>query len=106
MSKQLLQVNFKLREGMDLDSPEGQQTMQAWVQEAAEFPGLIWKIWIDNEERGEYGGIYLFEDEQSLENYLDSDSMAQTQRMRDVSIKRFDIAEEPTRMTRGPIDST
>jgi hypothetical protein len=105
MTKQILQVNFKLREGMDLESPEGQQIMEKWIKETTQFPGLIWKIWIDNEERGEYGGIHLFEDEQSLENYLNSDSMAQTKTMRDVSIKKFSIAEEPTRMTRGPIDT-
>ncbi|EHC11558.1 YdhR family protein [Fischerella thermalis] len=28
----------------------------------SETPGLLWKIWIENSNDGETGGIYLFED--------------------------------------------
>lgn len=103
MAKKILQVNFKLPEKMDLNSPQVQETKEEWVQHAADFPGLEWKIWIRNEEREEVGGIYLFADEQSLQEYLDGETMEQVRAMRDVSIKTFTIEEEPTRMTNGPI---
>lgn len=104
MTKRILQVNFKIPEGVDVNSPEGKQMMQEWVQNAAGFPGLVWKIWLNNDETDEVGGIYLFEDEQSLQNYLNSKTMADIRSMHDVSIKTFGIEEEPTKMTRGPVD--
>ncbi len=104
MAKRILQVNFKLPEDMNLDSPQVQETKEEWMQYAADFPGLEWKIWIRNEEREEVGGIHLFEDEQSLQSYLDGKTMAQVRTMRDVSIKTFAIEEEPTRMTNGPVE--
>lgn len=104
MEKRILQVNFKLSEGLDLSSPEGQQTIEEWVKHAAEFPGLEWKIWIRNEETGELGGIYLFEDAQSLEKYLNSDNMARIRTMNDVSIKAFEIEEKLTKITQGPVE--
>lgn len=104
MAKRILQVNFKLPEEMDLDSPKVLETKEEWLQHAADFPGLEWKIWIRNEEREEVGGIHLFADEQSLQEYLDGETMAQVRTMRDVSIKTFAVEEEPTRMTNGPIE--
>lgn len=36
----------------------------------SETPGLLWKIWIENSNDGETGGIYLFEDVSSLDTFL------------------------------------
>ncbi|MDX1687589.1 MAG: YdhR family protein [Candidatus Promineifilaceae bacterium] len=104
MAKRILQVNFKFPESMDLNSPKGQEIKEEGLQHTADFPGLEWKIWIRNEERGEFGGIYLFEDEESLQNYLDGETMGQVRTMRDVSVKSFAIMEEPTRITDGPVE--
>ena len=104
MSKRILQVNFKLPENMDMDSPEGQQTVKEWVQDAVEFPGLQWKIWLKNEEKGEFGGLHLFEDEESLQKYLEGKTMRQVSEMPEASIKTFEFEEELTRMTNGPVD--
>ena len=37
---------------------------------AASVGGLIWKIWILQEEQFEMGGVYLFADRQAAEAYL------------------------------------
>jgi hypothetical protein len=37
---------------------------------AASVEGLIWKIWILQEEQFEMGGVYLFADRQAAEAYL------------------------------------
>ena len=68
----------------------------------AEVPGLIWKVWTENRETGEAGGVYLFEDEASLDAYLGP----KIARMKAAGIeglraKKFDVNEPLTRITRG-----
>jgi Putative mono-oxygenase ydhR. len=38
--------------------------------------GLLQKYWVGNDETGEVGGIYLWEDEESLRRYLDGPIVA------------------------------
>lgn len=40
------------------------------AESIAQEPGLIWKIWTENSDTNEAGGIYLFEDRPSAEAYL------------------------------------
>jgi hypothetical protein len=68
----------------------------------ANVPGLICKVWTENRDAGEAGGIYLFEDEASLDSYLEG----KLQRMKasgieDVRAKKFEVNEPLTRITRG-----
>lgn len=68
----------------------------------ANVPGLICKVWTENRETGEAGGIYLFADEASLHTYL----VGKLERMRasgveDIRAKIFDVNEPLTRLTRG-----
>ena len=46
------------------------EAMTGLAHSIAEEPGLIWKIWTENEAAGEAGGIYLFKDRPSAEAYL------------------------------------
>jgi Putative mono-oxygenase ydhR len=68
----------------------------------ADVPGLICKVWTENREAGEAGGVYLFEDESSVDAYLG----AKIERMRAAGVeglraKKFDVNEPLTRITRG-----
>ena len=68
----------------------------------ADVPGLICKVWTENREAGEAGGIYLFADEASLDRYL----VGKIERMKAAGIKdlrarKFDVNESLTRITRG-----
>jgi hypothetical protein len=59
-----------------------------------------------NEQEKEAGGIYLFQNERALNNYLSGPIVAQIKShpaLRDLSAKRFDVMEDVTAMTRGPI---
>src|SRR5215472_10085909 len=62
----VLQLRFKLR------VPPG--VLLAQSREAAtiiaSLEGLIWKIWVFEEEEFEMGGIYLFANRQTAEAYL------------------------------------
>lgn len=72
------------------------------AQAIADAPGLIWKIWIENREAGNAGGIYLFTDEQSASEYL----QVHTSRLKDLGIgeiraKLFDVNAELSQATRA-----
>ncbi len=98
----ILQVNFKL----NVSPAEYQKICESVAQAIADVPGLLWKVWLLNEQEKEAGGIYLFQDEQALNNYLSGPIVAQIKShpaLRDLSAKRFDVMEEVTAVTRGPI---
>src|SRR5258708_3828648 len=78
----------------------------AVAQPIADTPGLRWKVWIMNEESRESGGIYLFDDEASLQAYLAGPIVAGLgahPALSDISAKVFGVLEESTLVTRGPI---
>ena len=63
----LLQVDFPYQ------GPWGDEmsvAMRELAQSIASEPGLIWKIWTENKDAGEAGGVYLFSDSPSAEAYL------------------------------------
>lgn len=99
--KTLLQVDFPF------DGPFGQEmadAMEDLAESISREPGLIWKVWTENPETREAGGIYLFEDETSARTYLDM----HTQRLKEfgvpvVNAKVFQVNERLSMIDRGPI---
>ena len=72
MSQQILQVN------MNFSIPRA-DLETAWLgaaQPISDTPGLLWKVWLINEEKKEAGGIYLFENEDALLAYRFRDPVA------------------------------
>ncbi|OCA81422.1 monooxygenase [Bacillus wudalianchiensis] len=66
--------------------------------------GFIWKIWTENQETKEAGGIYLFETKADAENYLSK----HTKRLNGFGIAEvhgqiFEVNDELSRINRGPI---
>jgi hypothetical protein len=97
----ILQVNFKL----NVSAAEYRKICESVAQAIADVPGLVWTVWLLNEKDGEAGGIYLFQDEQSLATYLSSPIIAQIKslpQLREISAKRFGTMQELTAITRGP----
>ena len=63
----LLQIDFPFQ------GPFGEAMSEALADLArsiASEPGFVWKIWTESADRGEAGGIYLFEDASSAEAYV------------------------------------
>lgn len=63
----LLQVDFPYQ------GPWGDEmttALRGLAESIANEPGLIWKLWTENKEAGEAGGVYLFKDLPSAEAYL------------------------------------
>ena len=70
----------------------------------ADVPGLICKVWTENPETGEAGGIYLFEDEASLDSYLEGKiERMKASGIEDIRARKFDVNERLTQITRGRI---
>ncbi len=59
-----------------------------------------------NEAEREAGGIYLFDDEGSVKAFLDgplASKVTSHPGLSDFSVKQFDVMEDATAITRGPV---
>jgi hypothetical protein len=102
MPKKLLQINFKFDGAAD----ELAKAFLPVAQPIADQPGLKWKVWCWNDEVRECAGEYLFEDATSVDAYLRGAIVEQINAhpsISDLSAKVFDVMEEPTAITRGPV---
>lgn len=72
----------------------------------ATFPGLVWKIWIVNDDLKTAGGIYCFEDATALTNYLNSPIVAMLKAnplLTQVDIKPFAAIAHLSAQTGAPL---
>ncbi|MCJ2669951.1 MAG: YdhR family protein [Candidatus Thermoplasmatota archaeon] len=102
MPKQLLEISFKF----NLPREEYEAAARELATAFAGVPGLQWKVWTLNEQDKEAGGVYLFEDESSMQTFLASDLAAQVKNhpaFSELSAKPYEVLEEPTRTCRGPV---
>jgi hypothetical protein len=70
----------------------------------AAIDGLISKYWIANAETNTYGGVYLFENEESMLNYKASplcDQLVGTPAFVNFDITNYDLIENPSKVTRA-----
>jgi len=64
----ILQVDFPTPGPFGAEMSE---TLKGLAESIAKEPGLIWKLWTENAETGEAGGIYCFESLETLNAYKD-----------------------------------
>lgn len=68
--------------------------------------GLESKIWLADSQTNTYGGVYIFEDRESLERYCNSDvvrSMQANPNYANVSLRVFGTVQEATAITAGSL---
>ena len=102
MAMKILQINLRF----NVSAGELAKQFETAAGFIAKVPGLKWKIFGMDEQRGEGAGIYLFEDEGSLKSYLEGPiitDMKVNKAFRDIDIKYFDVVDKATAVTRGPI---
>jgi hypothetical protein len=92
-------VNFKF----DVSKDELLQALSPHAQAYAKVAGLRWKIWLVNEEASEAAGIYLFEDDSSLNAFLSSPLGPKLEQSSESSVKQFEVVDDLSTVTRGPI---
>ncbi|MCC4265564.1 monooxygenase [Oceanimonas baumannii] len=101
MMKTVVQVDFPYK------GPFGQEmatAMAGLAQSIADEPGFIWKIWTENPEAGEAGGLYLFEDPDSAQRYLEKHTARlQSFGVSDIRGRIFAVNEALTAIDRGPV---
>lgn len=95
----LLQIDFPYA------GPFGGEMTDAFAELAesiAQEKGLIWKIWTENAQTGESGGIYLFENMVSAEAYLTMHTARlQSFGVQGIRSKLFQVNEDLSRITKA-----
>jgi hypothetical protein len=101
----VLQIHF----AYDITADEYRAAATLLSDSLAQFEGMRWKIWTIDEAAGEAGGLVLFDDEESRQGYLDgpyADAIGSNPVFHDAVIKKFDVIEDATQATRGPVGIT
>lgn len=104
MSERIVQINFKFR----ASTADYQNLCQSIAEAFAAVPGLRWNIWLLNHPEKEAGGIYLFESNQALNDFLSGPLVAQVKShpaLYDLSAKAFDVMADVSAVTRGPVQA-
>ena len=94
-------INFNLS---GISEPEYHQTCDALASSFAGVPGLVAKFWLSDSENNTFGGVYLWEDRSSLQQFTQSElfnGVATHPNLVNISSEVYDIIEGPTRVTRG-----
>jgi len=97
--KVILQIQFDLRNAAEY---RGMADHAAGA--IAAVPGLIWKVWILDEERGRCGGVYLFADRAAATAYVEGPIVSQLRKnpaVTAVEVRLFDVLDGPSVITRG-----
>jgi hypothetical protein len=101
-SNRILQISFKY----NTSTAEFKQQMLDNAPRLAAVKGLKWKIWSMDEANQEASGYYLFENEATMDNYLNRVffiGMGNNPTVSNIVVKKLEILEEPTAITRGPV---
>lgn len=70
----------------------------------AAVPGLVRKVWLANSGTGTYGGVYIWQDRQAMEDYAGSElaaSVAGHPNLANITSLDFGVLEGPTKTTSG-----
>jgi hypothetical protein len=66
--------------------------------------GFIWKIWTENKETKESGGIYLFETKVDAETYMEKNRKNFDEfGIKNANMKLFEVNEKLSQITHGPL---
>lgn len=95
----ILQINYRL-EGTAADYLEANRP---YAEPIARTPGLQWKVWLLNESTKEAGGIYLFENDAALQEFLRGPIAGEVRSDPTATFREFDVPIELSSVTRAPI---
>ena len=97
----ILIINFNLHE---LSYTEYLGVCDEVSEAFAAVPGLISKKWLANQETNTYGGVYLFQDQQAMLDYKNSELFEQlgsNPAFANITATDFDMLDGPSRVTRA-----
>jgi quinol monooxygenase YgiN len=97
-----LMVTFNLDGFSDEEFREAGETQ--WVEPVAAMRGLISKSWLADEPNNVYGGFYLWESREALEEYQSTEffqAFSSDPRIVNIQAHTFEVMEKPSRRTNG-----
>ena len=97
----ILIINFNLHE---LSYTEYLGVCDEVSEVFAAVPGLISKKWLANQETNTYGGVYLFQDQQAMLDYKNSELFEQlgsNPAFANITATDFDMLDGPSTVTRA-----
>ena len=89
-----------------MPTEEFKKIMPAVAPKFSEIPGCCWKIWLINEDQRETGGVYLFESDAVLAQFLNSAlfaSVANNPAFSNLQTHTFSVAEAASIITGAPL---
>ena len=93
-------VNFNL-EGINHEQYAGAAT--ALAPAFKELKGLKSKVWLSNKDNNVYGGVYTWDNRESMEDYLNSqfydEVLGNNPNFINVSYKAYEVLDGPTEIT-------
>ncbi len=104
MSQKILVTNFTYSVPREEFESMAAQLAPAF----AEVPGCLWKIWLVDAEKNEAGAVYLFKDEEALQNFKASPLVAAVlshPALSNFELRERDILKEVSELTRAPLMS-
>jgi quinol monooxygenase YgiN len=102
MPQKMLITNYNY----NVSRQEYENTITQIAQAFADVPGCLWKIWMIDEEKKEAGAVYLFKDDESLQNFKASPLVASVlshPALSNFDLKERDILKEVSEITRAPL---
>ena len=98
MTYTLLQIDFPV------EGPWGEEMTSAYADVAKQISkasGLVWKIWTENSETNEAGGIYLFENKDNAKKYLEEHTARlESFGIQNIRAKFFDVNQPLSEITK------
>src|SRR5215475_6337429 len=102
MAQKILVTKFNY----NLPAIEFKSLLSSVAPPFAEVPGCIWKIWLIDEEKMEGGAIYLFKDQNALDEFKASPLVASVlshPALSNFNFRETDIVKEPSIITKAPL---
>ena len=99
----LLQVDF------EMDGPFGEAMVQAFsglAESINQEPGMLWKIWTEDAQAKQAGGVYLFDTREHAQQYLHMHSARLTEAgVRNLRGKIFEVNQALSAINHGPLQA-
>ncbi|MCH2134657.1 MAG: YdhR family protein [Phycisphaerales bacterium] len=95
----ILIINFNLN---DISRTDYEAVCDEVAEAFAGIPGLVSKKWLANDDTNTYGGVYLFESRQAMQDYTNSElfaSLGSNPAFANITITDFEMLPGPSRVT-------